>query len=1784
MSTYEMGIDGSSAEAGAKKIVKSFDDIKAAADRMEGGVSAAARKASASFSSFANMKGPSPQVVQAIKELSSTMAGFKGPSQASVNNTLALLNGLKAVGALRVSGAGVAGLLSSMSSYKGPSGASAGNTNKLLAALAKFGGIGGSTRGSAAILTAMNGYRGPSMASVKNTQALLNALQNFKAPSGLAAVARAFEAMSASASRASASISKLRSLAAGNTEIKLNTKNAAAGLSALTKEHGLLQGAVFKTRTLYQSLGGFLAAKEIIGASNAIIKIKAQLEAATGSIQQERVQFGFLREYAGKLGLEFRSLAQSYGFFLGSIKGTGVAVADAKQIFVGFSTAARALQLSTDDVDGVFRALGQMLSKGKLQAEELRGQLGDRLPGAFVRFAKALNMTKPGELDQALKKGTISATQLKDAILKVSQTLEVEFAHSADVMSKTVDAAFNRLKNSFTFDAAELGANGMNRALIALADSTRKFLESDKLNKFLSGLGATLEYLGNHIEGVASIISGVLVAAFASWILNLTKVVPIVVSATSVVWEFGTAILALGSGATLASLAGLGTALEAIGVAIAANPIGILAVAIGAVTAAYLYFSDATDQSHKALLESNKTMGDADNFLQAYTANVFDSTGKLNENTQAILNNAAAMEKSAFFSRQVIGHVGRMSGGLGPQEFKIGDNDVSSKVLQDLIKKSPLQINKQTGAVDVPTMYNAAQAQAYGRRMGDYANNYALIRNALPSSDQKAGDFALEMLKGRMNQGAHAQGLQKDVFGYDLHGALGVAAKDADFNKENNQGTGLTGSPVTKAGKTKKAPTDTNIADLNRIQNSVRDLNREVTDANEAFKTLMNGGDIQETQAQSAAVAKVNSFADAFNSPEKKIRGIMDLAKDLRGQGAIGPNVDISSYDAATTAITDYVAAQELQALQAKRDANVAGDISDLARENNLRKDNAEAIAKGGVAMETANTTMEVEQKLIGTSLANRDALRDKLTKEIETRNELNKITEIGNATRDYNAQASVSGSMGELYGKGFSSEELDYYKELYTTRQQLINDGYTDDKLRSMMAIKQATLDLADADRIAQQEEEKLRQLAADQADAVVGAFEKGMQAGDSFLKTMKNIFKDLKNVLLDFVLYNPLKDFLKQSFQSMDAPAYGNRGVRGIFSTLNSQADSGVGDSTSLSNLVSVLTKATDPVAPVANSSIMNSSTAKATAYGVKEGNSDVSQGIQVIGRSLSQLLPDISSPINVTHKKSSDPFANLKSVYDYHSNQQAFKDLKSGTTDAVEGAVSAGMKAFAAFGMGKQVGKMLGLGRTGSNVLGGASAGYSVGGPIGAAIGAGVALWGSILLKKKIPSAYSNVTVGANGAAMGGAAGVYGKGDKKVATAAGQAGAGLFNQFAINYDGTLAAGNYGTFGSRKFKENGKKVDESFYSLTGNLKKGKPVGQEGVDWIKGTESEVQAFALIAQLKKGMIGGLSPTLKTVGMNTKATTIEQLQSDMEVGKAYDTFVKASYQINDTAKQVRDLNDSFESLSKQAAALSLSEDKLAKARDRLLKSMKENFNYGVSQDILGITDPTQAAYNDLVKEYKDRVESGMAVGGDLVQVEKLYGLKRVELAKQLAEEQTNVYKDLLTSLTSSSSSPLNADTVLQNAQGQFEGLKGAIKSGDTSGIDNLQTYVENYLGAARNVNASGSGYFDIFNEVTSFLQSMSDSTSTTNGTSNADLPSLPSLDSIIAEITAKNDEMIDVQTNIGTAIVETGADTTAAITKSNDYLAQIAELMVQNNGGSLYGIGNINNYKYAGYIY
>jgi len=90
-----------------------------------------------------------------------------------------------------------------------------------------------------------------------------------------------------------------------------------------------------------------------------------------------------------------------------SVQGAGGNVRDTETAFKGIVSAVRATGGSLSDVDAALTATAQVFSKGKVSAEELRQQIGERLPGAFTVFAESIGKT-PQELDKALEDGKIT--------------------------------------------------------------------------------------------------------------------------------------------------------------------------------------------------------------------------------------------------------------------------------------------------------------------------------------------------------------------------------------------------------------------------------------------------------------------------------------------------------------------------------------------------------------------------------------------------------------------------------------------------------------------------------------------------------------------------------------------------------------------------------------------------------------------------------------------------------------------------------------------------------------------------------------------------------------------------------------------------------------------------------------------------------------------------------------------------------------------------------------------------------------------------------------------------------------------------------------------------------------------------------------------------------------------------------------------------------------------------------------------------------------------------------
>ena len=124
-----------------------------------------------------------------------------------------------------------------------------------------------------------------------------------------------------------------------------------------------------------------------------------------------------------------------------SVAGSGGTVEDTEKSFRAIVASIRATGGSIEDVRSALTATAQVFSKGKVSAEELRQQIGERLPGAFTIFAQSMGKT-PAELDKALEKGEVS---LQDFMGFVEKLLD-EYEDNAKKIASGPEAAGDRLK------------------------------------------------------------------------------------------------------------------------------------------------------------------------------------------------------------------------------------------------------------------------------------------------------------------------------------------------------------------------------------------------------------------------------------------------------------------------------------------------------------------------------------------------------------------------------------------------------------------------------------------------------------------------------------------------------------------------------------------------------------------------------------------------------------------------------------------------------------------------------------------------------------------------------------------------------------------------------------------------------------------------------------------------------------------------------------------------------------------------------------------------------------------------------------------------------------------------------------------------------------------------------------------------------------------------------------------------------------------------------------------
>ncbi len=264
-----------------------------------------------------------------------------------------------------------------------------------------------------------------------------------------------------------------------------------------------LYGDSRESLSLMQRIRGevLALATAYIGVTGAISGIKATVDAfknleavqsRLGSVfsqdtQRVAVEVDFLKREATRLGVSFSVLANEYGKVAIAGREANFTSEETRKVFMSVAEAGRVTKLSQDQLSGVFLALTQMMSKGKVSSEELRRQLGDRLPGAFGLMAKALDMTE-AQLTKAMEAGEVLANST--TLVKFADQLDKQYGGQLPAALRTFTTELGRMQNNLEQAALAVGEGGLIDALFRLTKAFNDLITSESGSKFFLSIGS----------------------------------------------------------------------------------------------------------------------------------------------------------------------------------------------------------------------------------------------------------------------------------------------------------------------------------------------------------------------------------------------------------------------------------------------------------------------------------------------------------------------------------------------------------------------------------------------------------------------------------------------------------------------------------------------------------------------------------------------------------------------------------------------------------------------------------------------------------------------------------------------------------------------------------------------------------------------------------------------------------------------------------------------------------------------------------------------------------------------------------------------------------------------------------------------------------------------------------------------------------------------------------------------------------------------------------------------
>ena len=221
------------------------------------------------------------------------------------------------------------------------------------------------------------------------------------------------------------------------------------------------------------------------------------LTAISGSTEKAAKEFEYLKEQSNRLGLDLLKTSKDYTQFAASV-GDKLPKDQMRSIFEGASEWGLVTGASADEASRALKALNQIMAKGQVMSEELKGQLAEALPGSVGLFVKALNDMKgvtnltEKDLFKLMEDGKLFS---KDILPHVAKQMKAAARNGGalDKAMKSNRASWQRLNTSMQNAMNVFFTSGFGNEL------TNAF---DSISAAIDGSGGAFEMFGHIAEKI----------------------------------------------------------------------------------------------------------------------------------------------------------------------------------------------------------------------------------------------------------------------------------------------------------------------------------------------------------------------------------------------------------------------------------------------------------------------------------------------------------------------------------------------------------------------------------------------------------------------------------------------------------------------------------------------------------------------------------------------------------------------------------------------------------------------------------------------------------------------------------------------------------------------------------------------------------------------------------------------------------------------------------------------------------------------------------------------------------------------------------------------------------------------------------------------------------------------------------------------------------------------------------------------------------------------------------